>query len=682
MNKFEEYKLDLSKKDKKMINDYLENIKKFIKENNQEEEMYYDIEERVFEKLSTYKKLNQLKIKQTLNEIWEPEDIFEIEQDSTNFIKQKLGFVGKKVKLLKNHKFLVSFIIMLFIWLIFDAWEEYFVTIFVIGWIILSYYLYNDYKEKSNWKISFIWWIRFITWKTKDITFSFFKLLKRLFIYIFWLSKKILLFSIKSLSKLFKLLFSVFWYSVLWVSIIMLCIIPILLSWFKIWGIDYISVIPRELIISYLLLCVTIATLWVYMIIRKIFLIHFIIIWISFVLVFSFAFLWWTKVYNKHSYEGKVTQKYTIESEDKDLTINSSDIDIYWKMYLFGEFAEDYKINILASQSGAIELEVITKIFTEDNDKLKEIEEKLNDFEVSIKWNDLIIWLKDWEIYKEKQDFIPMIRSLDLYIPKDMLIDFKWFWYYNFKKEELRKCIKWYHDNNLKVLNIDWKINCLEEKEEEILDSISENLVNKIDPRNKAIEEYLLSQKQFSWETELWSSRSCVFEVLDKDKELFPLSIWSYCIEYKIENTQYIELSWSSGPVLINYPNELSYFRLENFSHKSPRDWNLYWNDIKELFSEEAEKQIYSKTFIDDLKEKVEKDVTSWLFMNVRNVSEINSLLISKDKLGSFEISKVLEQSCELERQCMLPMDYAIRSNCPYTMKCIENKCSVICPRF
>ena len=69
MNKFNEYKLDLSEKNKKLVVKYLDDIKNFIKENNLEKDVYNDIEERVFEKLSASKELNQLQIKQILNEI-------------------------------------------------------------------------------------------------------------------------------------------------------------------------------------------------------------------------------------------------------------------------------------------------------------------------------------------------------------------------------------------------------------------------------------------------------------------------------------------------------------------------------------------------------------------------------------------------------------------------------------
>lgn len=51
-------------------------------------------------------------------------------------------------------------------------------------------------------------------------------------------------------------------------------------------------------------------------------------------------------------------------------------------------------------------------------------------------------------------------------------------------------------------------------------------------------------------------------------------------------------------------------------------------------------------------------------------------------EVKSFKIEKVLDVSCKKDSECETPWEYLIKSNCPYTSKCIENKCSVICPNF
>jgi hypothetical protein len=69
MDKFEQYKINILEKDKTVVLEYLEKIKKFVSENNIDKELYNDIEEMVFEKLSLEKNLDQLKIVKILKEV-------------------------------------------------------------------------------------------------------------------------------------------------------------------------------------------------------------------------------------------------------------------------------------------------------------------------------------------------------------------------------------------------------------------------------------------------------------------------------------------------------------------------------------------------------------------------------------------------------------------------------------
>lgn len=36
-------------------------------------------------------------------------------------------------------------------------------------------------------------------------------------------------------------------------------------------------------------------------------------------------------------------------------------------------------------------------------------------------------------------------------------------------------------------------------------------------------------------------------------------------------------------------------------------------------------------------------------------------------------------ESCTLDSDCKTPMDFLVRSSCPFESKCIENKCNVVC---
>jgi len=92
------------------------------------------------------------------------------------------------------------------------------------------------------------------------------------------------------------------------------------------------------------------------------------------------------------------------------------------------------------------------------------------------------------------------------------------------------------------------------------------------DQIEKAITNYLLTQKLFSWKTKDDSHNFCVVENLKPDNELFPLYVWAYCGEYIIQDGELKALSGSSGPKKINYPNELSFYNLSKFSYEVARD--------------------------------------------------------------------------------------------------------------
>lgn len=104
----------------------------------------------------------------------------------------------------------------------------------------------------------------------------------------------------------------------------------------------------------------------------------------------------------------------------------------------------------------------------------------------------------------------------------------------------------------------------------------------------KAITDYLLSQKYFSWKTQTDSQNFCVIKKLMPENDLFPLYIWARCGEFSLANGEVKELSGTSLPVKINYPNELSYYDLEKFSCEVPRDGSANGDDIKKIFPEAA----------------------------------------------------------------------------------------------
>lgn len=47
----------------------------------------------------------------------------------------------------------------------------------------------------------------------------------------------------------------------------------------------------------------------------------------------------------------------------------------------------------------------------------------------------------------------------------------------------------------------------------------------------------------------------------------------------------------------------------------------------------------------------------------------------------NYEIAQMTNITCEQDEQCETPGEFLILSHCPYTSKCIDNQCAVICPQ-
>lgn len=54
----------------------------------------------------------------------------------------------------------------------------------------------------------------------------------------------------------------------------------------------------------------------------------------------------------------------------------------------------------------------------------------------------------------------------------------------------------------------------------------------------------------------------------------------------------------------------------------------------------------------------------------------------NSDDAYNYTIAEVLNDTCSKDSECETPINYLVRSSCPYTSKCIDNKCTVVCPTF
>lgn len=171
------------------------------------------------------------------------------------------------------------------------------------------------------------------------------------------------------------------------------------------------------------------------------------------------------------------------------------------------------------------------------------------------------------------------------------------------------------------------------------------------DQIEEAISNYLKTQKDFSWKNREDSHNYCFIENLKPDKELFPLYIWAFCGEFIIENNELKTISGSSGPVKIDYPNELSYYDIRKFSYEAPKDGADYSRDIKKIFPEDVQKKI-SEHNVEALITKAEK----YAFVNISNWNDIkNSISECKVKsimqTHSLEVTATYKDGREIKAQ-------------------------------
>ena len=131
----------------------------------------------------------------------------------------------------------------------------------------------------------------------------------------------------------------------------------------------------------------------------------------------------------------------------------------------------------------------------------------------------------------------------------------------------------------------------------------------------KTITDYLVQEKQLSWKTRADTHSFCTIENLKPEKELFPLYVWAVCGEYVIDNGELVNISGSSGPVKIDYPNELSFYDPNRFSHESPGDGSDYTNDVKELFPPDVQEKIFAhevEGIIERAETHARKNIEDW----------------------------------------------------------------------
>lgn len=157
-----------------------------------------------------------------------------------------------------------------------------------------------------------------------------------------------------------------------------------------------------------------------------------------------------------------------------------------------------------------------------------------------------------------------------------------------------------------------------------------------------AIEQYLLTQARFSWEARPDSYRSCTVVPLDRAEELFPISVWAECGEYVSEGDTVRMVSGSSGPVLVSYPNELSFYDPARFTYEVPRDGAFYSEDVARIFSPAAQEGIATldrASFSEMARSRAQEALRAWgAVVAAIEDCEVSSLMQAHSREVSVEL--------------------------------------------
>ena len=87
--------------------------------------------------------------------------------------------------------------------------------------------------------------------------------------------------------------------------------------------------------------------------------------------------------------------------------------------------------------------------------------------------------------------------------------------------------------------------------------------------------------------------------------------------------------------------------------------------------------------FVSNLDFPIPETESGKIILKKDNPSGLPELDESIEAIVRFKRTTYLAgESCQVDDDCKTPIEFAIRSSCPYEAQCIENKCTVVCPDF
>lgn len=486
MNKFVEYNLNLSDKQKDLINDYLEEILDFVEYNLLDKELYYDIEEMVFEKISSLKQINELNLRKIIKEVWAPDIIF------SEYMSSKKNKKNNKHKNNNNKYFFIELIenwwvrdnknaiflwvskpisdkLSISVWLVRIALFILLIPmglslwIYILAWFLMpvKWHNYQNFTNIKYFKIQLWLLIKdsiYNTLKSVTLIFSKFyeilkKFWKKFFKKIIFILKKIFKFFFKILKLIKKIVFPVIRY---WISLpiifVIFCIILFLLILLSLWytefswlNINFSSLMTLDgnlwiisLLIFFLYLLYSVGK---YCFLKKfMFSLNYIFMLISLFSAFFFFSNFWFNLTENFSNHKVLSQSvvYELWNSDKYL-IDFSDLINSTSANILSLWIQQPVITLKKAYDENIKIEILNNVYWKDKNIL-DVKNNLSKIIVD-NWrlsddedwfeNELRISYEWWNIFSKKSPAVFINREIIIYLPEKIKIKSSpHYWYY------------------------------------------------------------------------------------------------------------------------------------------------------------------------------------------------------------------------------------------------------------
>lgn len=593
--------LNLSINQRKIIEDYLNDLKDYVDLHKIDTEVYNDIEEMFIDKLYSTDKLDDLFIKKSINEVGKPEDIFwdysvENENNDTKkemFYKKLLnkwwtrdneGAILLWISKLLSKKIWISVLAVRVLLIIFILFWWLSVWIYFIAWLVLpvKWVEYKTDKLSNYFSFQFVYLI-------KNLVCNFSLFIKKSFSFI--LSKSISIFRFiynfikNNIFPILRfLLFMIVSFFILLFLLMLIILTSAYFSDFTILNINFLSVLPNYFIYWAILwiISLTIFLIWsIWYWLNKKFLNKY-IYYFSIVSFIIFVFLFistWLNTLKTYIGSWNIQKKSSIDISNYwtwNININLSELDPFGLNW----FNNSYPWLVIKSSTWSritanLKLEVLwsDKIYNTINKNLNDIELKFDNWYLSL-------WYFNSQTFKNEVPFTFIDYGLELYLPKSNNYYIDWVYYYFQNVFINDNFVYWkYLDNNCNYELIYYSdysnsficdasdYNTKEAKEKFLINNLVTNYDNYSDIKH--IDKYKRTYYWNYWVSSDWSfdeidieENTIYFEISDKSLEI------EARIDYSIGSEGVLFSNFFVSDIDSNYNYDKKYYIENNYDIK------------------------------------------------------------------------------------------------------------------